>query len=91
MLLISRLKPMKIRQITFLFFSIFLLQSCSYKSLLRFVKPPKKFDKTAPPPSPSYSKDSSWHICNVNGNKKQVDVFYVHPTTVGLPKGATVS
>jgi len=58
------------------------LQSCSFQSLLIFIKPPKSFEKTATPSPPNYSNYQHWHLLDPRDTiGKAVDVFFIHPTT----------
>lgn len=66
---------------------LILLSSCSRLSLMVFIKPPKKFEVEKKTMAPNYSQNKHWHKWRMRGNEKQVDVFYVHPTTYIIGKG----
>jgi hypothetical protein len=56
--------------------------SCSYRSLLGFLKPPKSYENTVVPDTPDYSQTKAWHVIDYRDTiDKPVDVFFVHPTT----------
>lgn len=63
------------------------LSSCSYRSLVGFLKPPQSYTKTTIPAAPDYSQIASWHIINPADTQKMTDVFFVHPTTYIKGKG----
>lgn len=60
---------------------LFLLSSCSRKSLLIFIKPPKKFSQERLAIAPNYALQNDWHQASYRFKDKEVDVFFVHPTT----------
>lgn len=63
------------------------MSSCSYRSLVGFLKPPQSYTKTPIPKPPDYSQVTSWHIINPTDTQKLTDVFFVHPTTYIKGKG----
>jgi hypothetical protein len=64
-----------------LLFFILIFSSCRRESLLIFIKPPKKFAPQRVATAPDYKLDQHWHKPKKRFNNKEVDVFFVHPTT----------
>lgn len=60
---------------------LLILSGCSRESLLIFVKPPKKFAQERTPIAPNYALQDDWHQASRRFNDKEVDVFFIHPTT----------
>ena len=72
------MRPIYCLLVLCLFFSLF---SCSRESLLIVIKPPKKFAQERLATAPDYAQSKNWHEASRRFIEKEVDVFFVHPTT----------
>ncbi len=70
-------------QLRYLLPLLFLLltSACSRESLLIFIKPPKEFAEKRTPIAPNYALQGDWHKAAYRFEDKEVDVFFIHPTT----------
>lgn len=75
-----------IKQLLIITTILLLTSSCSRMSLVELIKPPKAFNEAKIPPAPDYSDINNWHETQRRGSTKEIDVFYLHPTTYILGK-----
>ena len=52
-----------------------------------FIKPASAFREAKIPSAPDYSNRKSWHMPQLRRKDKELDLFYLHPTTYIVGKG----